>query len=81
MINLNIETKLSPSEAAKKVKSYFSEGGLGLELEEESQECLNFTGGGGYVNAVICPSGDKTSIELVSQEWEIQVRKFAETMS
>lgn len=80
MINLNIETKLSPKEANERIRSFFGQGGLGLTLNEETPECLNFTGGGGYVNAVICPAQEKTNIELVSQEWEIQVKEFGKKL-
>jgi hypothetical protein len=48
-----------------------------LKLDEESSDCLNFSGGGGYVSAVLCPAGKKTEIDLVSQEWEYQVKEFA----
>ena len=81
MINLEIETKLSVDEITKRLKSYFGEEGLGLDTVEESTECLNFTGSGGFVNAVICPAEDKTTIELSSQEWEIQVKEFASKLS
>ena len=81
MINLELETKLSEQEAMDRIKSFFGEGGLGLEMAEESGTCISFQGGGGYVRATICESGDKNKIELISQEWEQQVKKFASDLS
>lgn len=81
MINLEVETKLSVEEASKRLKSFFGKGGLGLDIVEETTECLNFAGSGGFVNAVICPAEGKTKIELQSQEWEIQVNEFASNLS
>jgi hypothetical protein len=81
MINFEIETKLSAEEAMKRVKSFFGKGGLGLDIVEEQEACLKFSGGGGYVSATICEAGNKNKIELLSQEWEHQVKKFASDLS
>lgn len=81
MINLEIETKLSEKKAMDRIKAFFGKEGLGLDLAEETEACLSFTGGGGYVRATICESGDKNKIELVSQEWEQQVKKFGSELS
>jgi hypothetical protein len=76
MINMEKKTKLSPDEVVARVKTYFGKGGQGLELTEESGQCLTFSGGGGYVTATVCPEEGKTKISLVSQEWEYQVKEF-----
>lgn len=77
MINLEVETKLSVEEVGKRLKSFFGKDGLGLDVTEDSSECLNFQGSGGFVNAVLCPSEGKTRVDLSTQEWEIQVKEFA----
>jgi hypothetical protein len=77
MLNLEVKTKLRQEEAVSRVKKFFGKGGLGLDLSEENQQCLSFQGGGGYVTATICSEGDKTRIDLVTQEWDIQVKEFA----
>ncbi len=77
MINLETESKLSIEEITKRAKSFFGKGGLGLEIVDESTECLNFTGGGGFVNVVICPTEGKNRVELQTQEWEHPVKQFA----
>jgi len=81
MINLEVNTKLSTPEACKRLKSFFGEGGLGLKITEETQSCLSFEGGGGYVITTVCREGKKTKINLKSMEWEIQVKNFAASLS
>jgi hypothetical protein len=36
----------------------------------------NFEGGGGYVKATLCFEEGKTRLNLVTQEWDYQVKKF-----
>jgi hypothetical protein len=76
MLNLEVKTKLSQEETIQQLKKYFGKGGLGLEVTEETPQCINFEGGGGHVIATICQEGDKTRIDLVTQEWDYQVKKF-----
>jgi hypothetical protein len=80
MLNLEVKTKLGQEEVVKKLKAFFGKGGLGLNLTEESSQCLNFEGGGGYVTATACSDGGKTRINLVSQEWDYQVKEFSSTL-
>jgi hypothetical protein len=77
MINLDVRTKLRQEEILDRLKRFFGKGGLGLEITEETPQCLTFTGGGGYVTATLCSEEDKTRINLVTQEWDYQVKKFA----
>ena len=81
MLNLEIKTKLSVPEVTTRLKSFFSEGGLGLKITDETADCLTFDGGGGYVNTTICPEKNMTRINLKTQEWEIQVKKFSSILS
>ncbi len=76
MLKLETKSKLPPEKIVDKLKGFFGEGRLGLDLEEETSQCLTFQGGGGYVTATLCQEEKKTRIEFVSQEWEIQVKKF-----
>ena len=76
MLKLETKSKLPPEQIVDELKGFFGEGGLGLSLEDESSQCLSFQGGGGYVTATLCPEENETRIEFVSQEWEIQVKKF-----
>lgn len=77
MINLEVKTKLSPEQVTERLKRFFGKGGLGLDAADESAGCLHFTGAGGYVRATLCQEEGKTRVDLVSQEWDYQVKQFA----
>ncbi len=76
MIKLEAKTKLSREEVVERLKRVFGKGGLGLEITDETPECLYFEGGGGYVNAAVCSEKDKTRLDLITQEWDYHVKKF-----
>ena len=80
MINLEAKTKLSKKEVVKRLTKFFGKGGLGLELCEDTPQCLSFEGGGGYVTANIGTEAGKTRVTLVSQEWDHQVKEFAASL-
>jgi hypothetical protein len=80
MTNLDVRTKLKQEEVSEHLKKFFGKGGLGLEITEETSQCLTFTGGGGYVTATFCPEKDKILINLVTQEWDHQVKKYASSL-
>lgn len=77
MLNLEVTTKLSQGEVIQRLKTFFGKGGLGLDLTEEAPQCFTFEGGGGHVTATICSEEGKIRMNLVTQEWENQVKKFA----
>jgi hypothetical protein len=81
MLNLERKTKLSQEEVLKKLKQFFGKGGLGLELSDEAPQCLTFIGGGGYVTATLCSEEDRTRVNLVTQEWDYDVKEFASSLS
>jgi hypothetical protein len=76
MINLEVKTSLTIEDLSNRLKAVFGKEGLGLDLVEDSADCLNFKGSGGFVNAVICAEEGKTKIELSTQEWDKQVKDF-----
>ncbi len=80
MLNLDVKTKVSQEEAMKRLKKFFGKGGLGLDVTEEAPQCLTFEGGGGHVTATLCQEEGKIRINLVTQEWENQVKKFASSL-
>ena len=77
MLNLEIKTSLTSDKIIQELKKFFGKGGLGLDIAEERPPCLTFEGGGGHVTATFCPEEGKTRINLVAQEWDYQVKKFA----
>ncbi len=77
MRNLETTTRLDVDEAMVRIRSFFGKGGLGLDLTEEEGNCLTFNGGGGYVRAAAGDCQGGTTINLVTQEWEHQIDRFA----
>ncbi len=80
MTHLEVKTRLAREEVIERLKRFFGRGGLGLDLTEEMPQCLTFEGGGGYVTATICPEEGRTRIDLVTQEWDYQIKQFAEDL-
>jgi hypothetical protein len=81
MLNLESRTKLSQEEVLRKLKRFFGKGGLGLEVSDETPQCLTFIGGGGYVTATLCSEENRTRVNLVTQEWDYDVKEFASRLS
>jgi len=77
MLNLEIHTKHKSEKLTRKMKGYFGEGGLGLELKNDMPQCLNFEGAGGYVTATLCTEEGKTRVIFETREWEYHVKEFA----
>jgi len=77
MTNLEIKTRLSGEDAAKRIKQFFGHEGQGLVLTEDTPGCLSFQGGGGYVTAHVSVESGETTINLLTQEWDFQVKDFA----
>ncbi len=77
MLNLERKTKLPQEDIIKRAKRFFGEGGLGLKLAEETPQCLTFEGGGGFVTVTLCSEEEQTRVDLVTQEWDFQVKQFA----
>ena len=80
MLNLEVRTKLPAEKVIHKLKRFFGKEGLGLDVTEETSQCLTFEGGGGHVTATMCAEGTETRINLVTQEWENQVKKFTSSL-
>jgi hypothetical protein len=80
MIRMAAETKLSPEEIVKRAIVFFGPGGYGLEVGEQSAGYICFEGGGGVVEVTVSAQGKGTSVELVSREWDYQVKEFLGTI-
>jgi hypothetical protein len=76
MARYGVQTKLSPEEVIEKAVAYFGEGGVGLEVTEQGDCCAAFVGGGGHVRITATAAEPKTEIELVTREWDYDVKQF-----
>ena len=75
-MRISAKTKLRPDEVIRRATNFFGPGGQGLELTDESDGYVCFEGGGGGVEVTASVEGKKTSVELVSREWDFQVKEF-----
>ena len=80
MARYGVETKQSSKKVIRKAKAYFGPSGLGLEIVEEDPCCVYFEGGGGHVY-VTFSTGEKTSVELETREWDHHVRRFMQRIN
>lgn len=80
MLSLERKTKLTEDEVKQKTRHFFGKEGLGLELKEETGQCLTYEGGGGYVTVTLCSEEKHTRVDLVTQEWDYQVKQFASSL-
>lgn len=76
MARYGVKTKLNPEQVIEKAVAYFGEGGLGLEVTEQGSCCATFVGGGGHVQITAATGEPKTDIELVTREWDYDVKQF-----
>lgn len=75
MLRIATETKLSPEEAIKQAIEFFS-GNYGLEVKDQEPTHVYLEGGGGGVEIATKTQDNKTSVEIVSREWDFQVKEF-----
>ena len=76
MMRLEHRSELSREQVLQQLKHNFGEGGLGLELKEQTATCVTFEGGGGYITASVCEDKGGTRVDIVSQEWDYHVKNF-----
>lgn len=77
MLNLHATTKMSVEDVLKKAIGFFGPGGYGLEIRAQEEGYAYFQGGGGGVEVSIHPENGKTAVDMITREWENQVKEFA----
>jgi hypothetical protein len=75
MARYGVNTKLSPEEIIQKAVGFFGKDGVGLEVTDRSRCCAYFEGGGGHVRVKVS-EGKTTEVELVTREWDYDVKRF-----
>jgi hypothetical protein len=76
MLSLSTKTKLKPEQVIKQAVDFFGLKGYKLNVTNQSSEYVAFEGGGGGVEVNTSVEGKQTSVDLVSREWDFQVREF-----
>ena len=76
LLNLTLDTKRTPADVRARLQQFF-EVELGLARAKDTDDEIGFTGGGGYVTAKLSARDAGTTVELLTIEWDEQVRRFA----
>ncbi len=66
-------TRLAPQIVLQKAEEYF--GRLGLQLTSKEENGLSWEGSKGYVTLRIYP-GEESEVDIITLEWDSQVKKF-----
>jgi hypothetical protein len=75
-----VETNISTDEAIEAAVKSFGRGGLGLKLVDRDACCARFEGSGGRV-FVKAATGEKTTVDLETHEWEYHVKRFIQRIA
>ena len=73
---MSAKTKLKPEEVVRRAVNFFGPGGYGLGVKEQTSDYVCLEGGGGVVEVIASAEGKGASVELVSREWDYQVKEF-----
>jgi hypothetical protein len=77
MLRIGTRTKLSPEATIERAIAFFGpDGGLGLKVNDRTADSVCFTDVNGGVDVYACAEEDGTSVDLVSREWDGQVKEF-----
>lgn len=80
MLRMEVKTKQSPDEVRRSAIQFFGPEGECLKIadQRDNPPAIRFEGSGGMVEVVVIEDRDGSSVELASQEWDIQLQDFAE---
>jgi len=81
MIRMSVKTKLNPEEVVKRALNFFGPGGYGMEVKNEATGYVCLEGGGGLVEVIASAEAKGASVELVSREWDYQLKEFLGNIS
>jgi hypothetical protein len=76
MLRMGKFTEQSPQEVLAKANAFFGPGGTGLDIIPRGVNVVEFTGGGGFVVVQAEPKEGGTDIDIQTQEWDYDVKKF-----
>jgi urease beta subunit len=76
MLRMEARTGKRSEDVIEAAISFFGHGGLGLQLNHRANDHVSFEGGGGFVTIDTVPQGGQVEVTGISQEWELQLRRF-----
>jgi hypothetical protein len=68
------KTRLGSLDVIQQAIIFFRDGN-GMEIVKQEDEVVCFEGGGGHVTVTVC-EGKMTDVEIVTREWDYQVKEF-----
>jgi hypothetical protein len=78
MLRIEIKTRLAPEEVLKRANKFF--GGYRINVVEQTPDCESLEAIREGVGISVNKSDKITTVQLVSQQWENQVKDFIETL-
>jgi len=75
-LRMGTKTKASPKEIIAKASAFFGPSGVGLNIILRGENVLVFSGGGGFVRVEAESTETGTEIDIQSQEWDYDVKRF-----
>jgi hypothetical protein len=75
MARYGVKTNKEPKDVLQQAVDFFGEDGIGLEVVERSPYFVSFQGGGGHVT-VSMDQNAGTDVEVVTREFDYDVRQF-----
>lgn len=75
-LRMGTRTKEDPKEVLAKASAFFGPKGVGLNIIPRGENVLEFSGGGGFVRVEAEPTESGTEIDIQSQEWNYDVKRF-----
>ena len=77
MLKIGTETKLKPEEVIERALKFFGpDSPYSLKVSEQTDTTICFEGGGGGVEVVACTGDSETTFDVISREWDVQVKEF-----
>ncbi len=77
MLRIGTRTKLDPETTIERAVAFFGpDGGYGLKVNDRTDESVCFVDPSGGVDVYACAEENGTSVDLVSREWDSQVKEF-----
>ena len=77
MLHIATRTKLNPEAAIERAVAFFGpDGGYGLKINDRTAGSVCFIDANGGVDVYACAEENGTTVDLVSREWDSQVKEF-----
>ena len=78
MINYGKQSRLSVTKILDRAARFFGADGMGLSVTTQNEDTIKLEGGGGfvYLTATRAAKARKTSVDLISREWEEPAKQF-----